>query len=404
MAQNKLNQIKQQWQQAKKLARRVSRSAGQDRLFKNLYWAGSNPLVHESMHICEARGWDSKHLEVKHMAWEQWCALSDTKRVLEDVFAALKQAAAQNKNMRMSRPRTFFEAASSSALTPSGQSKCVAGAACVDTDPAINMSLGRDDWQKPLVTPLERMGEGMYTTPNHHKPEGLDLHVIRKGVARAAVPWKPAGPAAMQRMAAASCYLTQEAWRDWAGADSAWDGILLSTFGIFKDLQDDSFFISLGFNSWIALVLPLEHLEIDGTNHFFIQKGVRVKAVSNHDVSLASPFQGIPVEELAPRDCPGELAHVGVAWYQIHPPMDLVRYAVLCRCCLDVRALRCICKAFEVAVQRLPHRKTVTREAYASALVRHFFGEEPWETQAELAYGVINGDAGLLAVGIGSWD
>ena len=392
-SQSKMKEIKHLWKSVCELSGLPVRSPGQNRLLKHLYWL-SSPLVHESMQVCQANDWDCRQCEVKQMAWEQWAALSDTKRVLEDVFASLKHEASRNKNMKMSRPHSYFAAATSSALSPSsfGKSKVDVSGFSGEPDFPTNLALQPGDWQMPLAVPLHEMGEGMYVTPNNHKPAGLDLKVFQQGVARAAVPWKPAGPVAMQRMAAASCYLMDESSQQWQLADSAWAGILLTTFGIFKDKRSDEYFISLGFNSWMALMLPLECDAKDGTNCFYLKPGCRVKRLSNHDVTNASPFQGIPVEELSPHQCPQHLAQVGIAWQQIHPPMDLVPYAILCRCLLDVPALRGICLKHQIAVQRLPHSKSVTKEAYVMALVRHFFPEEPWETRSELAFGIMQGD------------
>ena len=74
--------------------------------------------------------------------------------------------------------------------------------------------------------------------------------------------------------------------------------------------------------------------------------------------------------------------------------MSLVPYAVLCRCSLDVAALRGICRAHQISVVKLRGCKSLTRDAYIIAVIRHFFPDEPWETQSELVHGLIVGDKG----------
>ena len=289
-----------------------------------------------------------------------------------------------------------FSAVISKPLRPQQNQRSEAkGVDQVPQDPVQNLQLHPDDWQVPLVVPIDKMGEGMYTTPNSHKPKGIDLQDFQKGVARAAVPWKPAGPAAMQRMAAASYYLMAEAQTAWAHADYAWAGALLARFGVYRDKRDGSYFVSLGVVSWVAMVLPLVCEDIGGIVHLHFLEQAKVRPVANHSVTDASCFEGVPVESIAPWQCPPQLVNVGIVWRQICALMPLVPYAVLCRCSLDVASLRGICRAHHISVVRLPGSKSLTKDAYIIAVVRHFFPEEPWETQSEMVHGLISGDRGL---------
>ena len=174
------------------------------------------------------------------------------KACVEDVFGALKHEASRNNNCKVSRAHALFEATLCKALHPKPTNMDDK-----DKDPPETLTLLPADWRSPLVVPVASMGEGMFITPNSHKPEHIDLQPLKENVARAAIPWRPAGPAALQRMAASSEYLLLEADRDWVDIRKAWAGVVLSKFGVFTRLCDNSVFVSLGFCKWVALVLPL---------------------------------------------------------------------------------------------------------------------------------------------------
>ena len=149
VAQDALNLIRRQWEGVQKLERVTAAAA----LRQDLYWAGTNPLVHESMAICARHGWQIT-AEVKGMAYEQWAGISDTKRVLEDVFAALRVTAQRNKNNKLSRPHSFFEASIAKILHPVPTENGEA-----DEDLPVSVTLREEDWQSPLFVPLKNMGK-----------------------------------------------------------------------------------------------------------------------------------------------------------------------------------------------------------------------------------------------------
>ena len=339
-------------------------------LLKDLYWAGTNPLVHESMAICARNNWQASAADVKGMAYEQWAGISDTKRVLEDVFAVLKTEAQRNKNLKMSRPRSFFEAACAKILHPSPTAD-----GGPDQDVPGSVRLTQEDWISPLVLPLDKMGEGIFSTNSGHAVSGIDLTPLKKSSADNVAPWRPAGPDALQRMAAASVYLLLEAARDWADAGSAWCGVVFAIFGMFTNKEDGSCFISLGFCKWVALALPVVRTpKIHGTHYFHLHSETwkPVFAVANHDVTDASLYQGVPVEIVSPQQVPASLATAGVVWRQVADAMSLVPYAILSRCHWTVKELQAICRAHGISVQPLRRGKSVTRECYIVAMVGHF--------------------------------
>jgi len=235
------------------------------------------------------------------------------------------------------------------------------------------------------------MGEGMHMTTNAHKPKGLDVEVLRAGVARAAVPWKPAGPAAMLRMAAATEYLVVEAESQWNNAGAAWAGTLLGKMGIFVDTKCKKYFVSFGFQKWVALACPVSCKECDGAT-FFVLEHVEVVSVVNHSCTEESPFRGVPVELVGPNRCPKTLMSAGIVWRQISEPLPLVQYVILCKSMLSQPALAAICLGLRIAVTRMPGDKGITRLAYATALVHHAFPEEPKETHCALIHGIMHGE------------
>ena len=358
--------------------------ASHEKLMGDLYWAGTNPLVHESFDILERNKWRPT-ADVKHMVLDQWGGISDTKRVLEDVFAALKHAAARNKNSKLSRPHAYFEAHTCKVLSPSQDENDQTH------EPAQTLVVSGASWQAPLLVPVSRMGDGMYMTPNAHKPNGLDIEVLRAGVARAAVPWKPAGPAALLRMAAASEYLMLEAVSQWRDAAAAWAGVLLGKLGVFLGIGRKQYFVSLGFHTWMTLACPLDALECDD-GVFLYFRHAEAYSVVNHSCTEDSKFRGVAVELVSRSTCPRELTSAGIVWRVVSPPMPLVEYAILCKSMLSQPALAGICCALRLVVPKMPGDKGVTRLAYATALVRHVFPNEPNETHAAFIHGVMHGE------------
>ena len=118
------------------------------------------------------------------------------------------------------------------------------------------------------------------------------------------------------------------------------------------------------------MVIPLERDDSTGVAHFFAA-GPHV--VVNHDVKDGSPIRGIPMELISPPQCPDSLPSVGVVWRQTAPAMSLVPYAILCRCSLDMHALASICRAYNIRVIRASGAKSISKEAYMRAVLKHFF-------------------------------
>ena len=185
-AQQRLDQIKSLWAEVVKVD---EASAGGlkslSTLARDLHWA-YQPLVQESMVICEKHRWDAQSREIRLMVWEQHAALSDTKRVLEDVFACLKDATRQNKNSKINRFRGYWEASTAKILHPEVRE---------GSDPASSLEIPDTDWSSPLLVPVSRMEEGIFNTvPSKTLDRYFDVSVFLKGPKWAAVPWKPAGP------------------------------------------------------------------------------------------------------------------------------------------------------------------------------------------------------------------
>ena len=124
----------------------------------------------------------------------------------------------------------------------------------------------------PLLLPNNKMGEGVFNTKSNHAVPGIDLKPLAlKNPPDDVAPWRPAGPDALQRMAAASVYLLLEAARDWANTESAWCGVVFALFGMFTNKENGSSFISLGCCKWVALALPVVRTpKIHGTHYFHL--------------------------------------------------------------------------------------------------------------------------------------
>ena len=87
-------------------------------LCQDLHWAKTQPVCHELVHVLESHNWQVRSAAVRRAAFIAFGGIVDTKRVLEDVFAALKNASQRNKNRHMSKHHAYFEAAFAECLNP----------------------------------------------------------------------------------------------------------------------------------------------------------------------------------------------------------------------------------------------------------------------------------------------
>jgi len=87
-------------------------------LCEDLHWAKNQPVCHELVHVLESHNWQVRSAAVRRAAFIVFGGIVDTKRVLEDCFAALKNASQRNKNRHMSKHHGYFEAAFAECLNP----------------------------------------------------------------------------------------------------------------------------------------------------------------------------------------------------------------------------------------------------------------------------------------------
>lgn len=384
--------------------------------WKDAYWAHNNPLVHESVMICEDAAWNVSDPNVLEMALEQHGALPDTKRVLEDVFGHLKHLVSGKKNKRLDRHRVFCEASAARILQPGvHQSKkseinqekshtvptivpvsldaeqgavCVAAddSVCVAADPPKHLRLPATDWETPLLVPIHKMGNGMFTTHPSHNVSGLNTKDMLKPLAKAAIPWRPAGPDAMTRMAAATAYISLEAWSSWKNIATCWCGCLLIKRRMYFDQANSRHFFSLGFTKYVAIVVTVKSACIDECNYFWLDpEQAQIETVANHSCTSSSAFRGVPVRALGSNCDIAGLSNVGMVWQQSNDIMNLVPFALLQGSWLAGTLLSALCSAFGLTTRVLPGYATkFTRLSYLTALVEHFFADEPFESQAEI--------------------
>ena len=140
---------------------------------RDLHWSGADPLVQECLALCVQQDWARSHA-VKQMAATLWSGLVDTKRVLEDVLAALKHTSGRSNNLQMSRPRAFFEASVSKRLFPTGSGSPGAS-------PPQSLGLVFNDWKRRLPMPAAGVRSAIFTTPPGHKVKDLDVKAARGG-------------------------------------------------------------------------------------------------------------------------------------------------------------------------------------------------------------------------------
>ena len=406
-----MRQVRESWENVQNLHRAAASQPACAKLYEDIYWAHSNVLVHEAMLICEQNEWNPEKNAVRKMVYDIWAGVADTKRVLEDVFGALKNVSTRNKNGHMSAHHAYFEASFAKVLH--GQPQL----AKPESGPGLRQLRSREcaprnmlsqtvlpsDYAVPLCVPLRSMTEAMYrTSPDHPLPDALAADDILKKNPR--VPWRPAGPAAIMRMVAASQYCQKEAASEWQHATHAWCGTLLCSGCVFVDQRDQSVFLSLGFQKWVALVVPLERVQCGDCTYFVLSGGLqqlaggvsRPTAVVNHSVTDESHFRGVLVECLAPSQVPEQLCNRGIAWRQLEI-MGLVPHAILMQLVMTVNILSGIARAFKICVSRRPGEKSLTKRAYVESIVAHFFPKESWQTTQEMVHHCMAGPAPMVS-------
>lgn len=251
----------------------------------------------------------------------------------------------------------------------------------------------------PLITPISKMTETMYKTKPSHKVAGICTGALlassKEKKDPAFVGWRPAGPAAMTRMAAASLYLNACAGAQWCRASEAWAGALLGKGAVFQ--RGEEYFLSLGFNTWVALALKLQP-QVDGDTTYLhlpakppptatvggASAPDEFEVLVNHDVTNESEFRGLHTEFCLPHLSPPRLVDSGLLWRVTSAPVALVPFAVLHRTWLSSESLQAVCRALGLPVHR--SGKSFNKKDFAFAIVAHFFGEETWETRMALLY------------------
>ena len=411
-----MSRVRATWENVQKLSRSAAaqpRYAG--KLSEDIYWAHSNVLVHEAMLICQENEWKHSSDAVRKMAYDMWAGVGDTKRVLEDVFAALKNVSTRSKNGHISSHHAYFEACYAKVLHGGQPGLQQLRSSELRPRRMLSQTLPAADWCVPLCVPLKAMKEGMYrTSPDHVLPEVLAAEDILAKKPR--VPWRPAGPAAIMRMTAATLYCNAEVASEWQHAAQAWCGNLLSRGSLFLDTRDQSVFLSLGFQKWVALGVPLQTVQCGGSTYFVLPGGLQQLATSqgglqqltaspsglqqlaafqprvvvNHSVTDESHFRGILVECMAPSQVPEALAKHGIVWRQVQV-IGLVRHAILKQVVMTIDTLSSIARAWDIRVTRRPGEKGITKRAYTESLVEHFFGDDLWQTRQELAHHCMTG-------------
>ena len=137
-----VDQARRTWQNACKLSTGLA-----PELLNDLHWAHTYPIVHELVHVFDAHNWQVAASAVRSAAYETFAGVPDTKRVLEDVFADLKNVSQRCKNKHMSRYHGFFEAAFAKILHPSAKQ-----AASPSLVPPAS------DWDAPPCCPAQSDG------------------------------------------------------------------------------------------------------------------------------------------------------------------------------------------------------------------------------------------------------
>jgi hypothetical protein len=94
----------------------------------------------------------------------------------------------------------------------------------------------------------------LYTTPATYKMEGLDVDTLVTK-SRGDKPWRPGGPMALQRMAAATALLEMDRPNAWANVERAWCCQLLGEGLVYLQAGTLDATLCLGSEKWVTLVM-----------------------------------------------------------------------------------------------------------------------------------------------------
>ena len=171
---------------------------------------------------------------------------------------------------------------------------------------------------------------------------------------------------------------------------SAWNCELFVTNHLYRSLDTLQYFVCLGHATWAALVLGLEAVRMVGFNTYFFfsrSKAPRLLVIPDSNV-----YEAIPSETLAP-SMVGELlqsmVNSGTALQKSGEPENVIKHCVLSQTGLDMKTLQNTCRKLNVQPVKLPGQTSLTKESWATGLVRHLFPDECPETQASLISGLV---------------
>ena len=123
--------------------------------------------------------------------------------------------------------------------------------------------------------------------------------------------------------------------------------------------------MSLGFQNWVCLVLPLKHAEVMDCEHFWVDVDAEniVKSVTNVSVTDDSPFRGVPTEVVQAGSTPADFGYGGLTWRQVGPLQSLVPFAIVNKVQLYKDDMQALCVAHNIDVSKLQGQKSISKLA-----------------------------------------
>jgi hypothetical protein len=238
-----------------------------------------------------------------------------------------------------------------------------------------HLQLGTEDYTTPLPIENKRdsLQDGTIFNPMS-EPCSIDLQPLEGSAQEATTSWRPAGAQAQNRISAGLSLILSD-YPLFANVHVAWTSCLFGKGSIFRRL-DGKHFVSLGFETWAALLWPLRKI---GNKYFtmtnpgaqLIWHSNKVVADPRADAPLPELFHGIPFAIRSPAHLPTGCQSLGVVYEQVGDGMKLLPYALKRGTPLFMEQLRNFCSSFGVKVVKVGG--SLNKKAYVTALVKYCF-------------------------------
>jgi len=340
---------------------------------------------------CDNIGWDWHDAEFREAVWSLNGTILNTKTVNEDPFGYIRDMGRASKNSKLNLHVCYRALSLMPQLVHGRTEDQMIGELGHYSSPKGHAfghyTMDAAAFHAKRVATIRDMKGAIYSSNCRQLPKDLDLDPLHApNPAKAAKPFKPGGPLADMREAAAVALLRLDFNNRFSNVGQAWCGCMMGKGLIFRNTSGEHY-MSLGFHKWAWLGWKATRIEVNGVACFTIANATgEVEHLVNLHWGELSEWRGIPVAILSPKTLPPD---VGVGWIEDGKEENVLRFAVQNAVLLQLPVLRKLKDCLGLDVVKLDGDAGLTQAAFAWALVRRLFPYENEHRQRELVAGII---------------